>query len=398
MNRLNLIFTNDFCLEHKYLKDKYVTKLENSIIKYNESLKQGIMYVDDATYTNCVELLGMLNSASPLLENKKSVKFIKALDSEVIEYLEEKTKDTQMLEFYLNPMGLNVKLVYDCGELISATTFGRSFREEDVLDIVKYILTDRNDNLSDFGLVTVWGSFVIPNENLDLVSEFCRVENPYQGVFSIIDYIKKRKEEQENYSSSEDFLEFGDILDFEDMNFEDILYYMATDVDLDDFPFESVEMKYQYLEDWGFITPEVQSIQKSSYLSMDIEEIGRIAEGNQQDFGYLTDGFRLLVLNDKDVILFKIGLWEITYFESIVKEIEWVDKKGKKLPVLKLEEEIALLKDNVNTDVLRVSEIVLNNVNLLLMLDIEIGKSVRFAYFGEMGILPITQNNEIILN
>ena len=395
---MNLIFTNDFCLEHKYLKDKYVTKLENSIIKYNESLKQGIMYVDDATYTNCVELLGMLNSASPLLENKKSVKFIKALDSEVIEYLEEKTKDTQMLEFYLNPMGLNVKLVYDCGELISATTFGRSFREEDVLDIVKYILTDRNDNLSDFGLVTVWGSFVIPNENLDLVSEFCRVENPYQGVFSIIDYIKKRKEEQENYSSSEDFLEFGDILDFEDMNFEDILYYMATDVDLDDFPFESVEMKYQYLEDWGFITPEVQSIQKSSYLSMDIEEIGRIAEGNQQDFGYLTDGFRLLVLNDKDVILFKIGLWEITYFESIVKEIEWVDKKGKKLPVLKLEEEIALLKDNVNTDVLRVSEIVLNNVNLLLMLDIEIGKSVRFAYFGEMGILPITQNNEIILN
>lgn len=398
MNRLNLIFTNDFCLEHKYLKDKYVTKLENSIIKYNESLKQGIMYVDDATYTNCVELLGMLNSASPLLENKKSVKFIKALDSEVIEYLEEKTKDTQMLEFYLNPMGLNVKLVYDCGELISATTFGRSFREEDVLDIVKYILTDRNDNLSDFGLVTVWGSFVIPNENLDLVSEFCRVENPYQGVFSVIDYIKKRKEEQENYSSSEDFSEFGDIFDFEDMNFEDILYYMATDVDLDDFPFESVEMKYQYLEDWGFITPEVQSIQKSSYLSMDIEEIGRIAEENQQDFGYLTDGFRLLVLNDKDVILFKIGLWEITYFESIVKEIEWVDKKGKKLPVLKLEEEIALLKDNVNTDVLRVSEIVLNNVNLLLMLDIEIGKPVRFAYFGEMGILPITQNNEIILN
>ena len=375
-----------------------MTKLENSIIKYNESLKQGIMYVDDATYTNCVELLGMLNSASPLLENKKSVKFIKALDSEVIEYLEEKTKDTQMLEFYLNPMGLNVKLVYDCGELISATTFGRSFREEDVLDIVKYILTDRNDNLSDFGLVTVWGSFVIPNENLDLVSEFCRVENPYQGVFSVIDYIKKRKEEQENYSSSEDFSEFGDILDFEDMNFEDILYYMATDVDLDDFPFESVEMKYQYLEDWGFITPEVQSIQKSSYLSMDIEEIGRIAEENQQDFGYLTDGFRLLVLNDKDVILFKIGLWEITYFESIVKEIEWVDKKGKKLPILKLEEEIALLKDNVNTDVLRVSEIVLNNVNLLLMLDIEIGKSVRFAYFGEMGILPITQNNEIILN
>lgn len=395
---MNLIFTNDFCLEQKYLRDKYVTKLENSIIKYNESLKQGIMYVDDATYTNCIELLGMLNSSSPLLENKKSVKFIKSLDSEVIEYLEEKTKDTQMLEFYLNPMGLNVKLVYNGGELVSATTFGRSFREEDISDIVKYILTDRNDNLSDFGLVTVWGSFVIPNENLELVSQFCRVENPYQGVFSVIDFIKKYKEKQENYTCDEDFSEYGNIEDFDDINFEDIIYYMATDVDLDDFPFETVETKYQYLEDWGFITPEVQSIQKSSYLSMDIEEIGRIAEENQEEFGYLTDGFRLLVLNDKDVILFKIGLWEINYFESVVKDINWVDRKGKKLPTLILEEEVVLLENNINNDVLRVSEIVLNNVNLLLMLDIEIGKPVRFAYFGEMGILPITQNNEIILN
>lgn len=395
---MNLIFTNDFCLEQKYLRDKYVTKLENSIIKYNESLKQGIMYVDDATYTNCIELLGMLNSSSPLLENKKSVKFIKSLDSEVIEYLEEKTKDTQMLEFYLNPMGLNVKLVYNGGELVSATTFGRSFREEDILDIVKYILTDRNDNLSDFGLVTVWGSFVIPNENLELVSQFCRVENPYQGVFSVIDFIKKYKEKQENYTCDEDFSEYGNIEDFDDINFEDIIYYMATDVDLDDFPFETVETKYQYLEDWGFITPEVQSIQKSSYLSMDIEEIGRIAEENQEEFGYLTDGFRLLVLNDKDIILFKIGLWEINYFESVVKDINWVDRKGKKLPTLILEEEVVLLENNINNDVLRVSEIVLNNVNLLLMLDIEIGKPVRFAYFGEMGILPITQNNEIILN
>ena len=395
---MNLIFTNDFCLEHKYLRDKYVTKLENSIIKYNESLKKGVMYVDDATYTNCIELLGMLNPNSPLLENNKEVKFIKTLDYEVVSYLEEKTKDTQMLEFYLNPMGLNVKLVYDGGELISATTFGRSFKEEDILDLVKFILTDRNDNLSDFGLVTVWGSFVIAEENMDIASEFCRIENPYQGVFSVLEYIKNFKESQENYQSSEDFSEFGSIFDFEDINFEDVLYFMATDVDLDDFPFETVEMKYQYLEDWGFITPEVQSIQKSSNLSMDIEDIERIAEENQVGFGYLTDGFRLLVLNDKDIILFKIGLWEIKYFESVVEEITWTDKKGKKLPVLKLEEEVVLLENNVNNDVLKVSEIVLNNVNLLLMLDIEVDKPVRFAYFGEMGILPITKNNEIILN
>ena len=55
-------------------------------------------------------------------------------------------------------------------------------------------------------------------------------------------------------------------------------------------------------------------------------------------------------------------------------------------------------ENNINTKSLSVSEIMLSNVNLLLMLDIEIGNTVRFANFGEMGILPITKNNEIILN
>ncbi len=381
---MNLIFTNDFCLEHKYLREKYVSKLENSIIKYNESLKEGIMYVDDATYTNCIELLLMLNSTSPLLENNKSVKFIKNIDSETIEYLEEKVKDMDTLEFYSNPMGLNVKLVYEEGQLISANTFGRSFKEEDIFEIVKYILTDRNDALSDLGLVTVYGCFVIANDNLDMVAEYCRIENPYQGVFSFIQYIKECI--QENDTST-----------LEDTNLEDILYYMATDIELDDFPFESMQMKYQYLEDWGFITPEIYSIEKSSCLPMDIEDIQRISGNHLAEFGYLTDGFRLLVLND-DIILFKTGLWEITYFEAVVESIEWLDEKCRKLPVLKLKEPILLLKDNVNTDVLKITEIVLNNVNLLLILDVEIGETIKFAYFGEMGILPITKNNEIILN
>ena len=68
------------------------------------------------------------------------------------------------------------------------------------------------------------------------------------------------------------------------------------------------------------------------------------------------------------------------------------------MPILILDKEVCLLKNNINNDLLTISEIVLNNVNLLLILDIEIGQSIRFAYFGDMGILPITKNNEIILN
>lgn len=397
MSSLNLIFTNDFCLEQQYLKDKYVTKLENSIIKYNESLKKGIMFVDDATYTNCVELLGMLNSNSPLLENRKSVKFIKHMDEDVIEYLEEKTKDNEQLEYYLNPQGFNVKLVYNSGELVSATTFGRSFKDEDVLDIVKFILTDRNDNLSDLGEVTIWGTFVLPFENLDYASDICRVENPYQGVFSLIDYARACKKDYDDLMD-----EYSDIMDEENLpdmvDFESILYFIATDVDLDDFPFESIEQKYAFLDEWEFLTPVLDRVEKSGTLSMDIDMIQGMAENAPDTATYMSDGFRLLVLNEKDIILFKTGLWEITYFESIVESIDWVDEKCKKLPLLKLKDTVTLLENNINDSVLSISEILLNNVNLLLMLDIEIGQPVRFAYFGDMGILPITKNNEIILN
>lgn len=394
---MNLIFTNDFCLEQQYIRDKYVTKLENSIIKYNESLKKGIMFVDDATYTNCVELLSMLNSNSPLLENEKSVKFIKHMDEDVIEYLEEKTKDSEQLEYYLNPQGFNVKLVYNSGELVSATTFGRSFKDEDVLDIVKFILTDRNDNLSDLGEVTIWGTFVLPFENLSYASDICRVENPYQGVFSLIDYARACKKDYDDLMN-----DYSDIMDDENLpdmvDFESILYFIATDVDLDDFPFESIEQKYSFLDEWEFLTPILDKVEKSGTLSMDIDMIQGMAENAPDTATYMSDGFRLLVLNEKDIILFKTGLWEITYFESVVESIDWVDEKCKKLPLLKLKDTVTLLENNVNDSVLSISEILLNNVNLLLMLDIEIGKPVRFAYFGDMGILPITKNNEIILN
>ena len=385
---MNLIFTNDFCLEQKYIKDKYITKIENAIIKYNEALRSGIMYADDATYNNCMELLAMLNPSSPLLENEKNVKFIKYVDEEVIEYLEGKVADSDVLEFYMNPQGVNVKLTYECGELTSAVTFGRGQREEDVLEAVTAILTNRNDQLSDYGLITIWGTFVLPTDNLDSASQLCNIDNEYQGVYSLMNFAKEYQRDLESgYSDIE-----------EEINFEDVIYFMATDVDLDDFPFETIQDKYDFLADWGFEVPELNHIDRCDNLAMDLDMIQGLVENDRLTYPYLTDGFRLLVFNDKDIILFKTGFWEINYFESVVEGIDWCDEKGKKLPILKLKDDVTVFENNINATPLIISELMLNNVNLLLMLDIEIGETVRFANFGDMGILPITKNNEIILN
>ena len=74
---LKLLFTNELCLEKESLKEQYITKLENTIIKYNSDLLQGLTYVDDETYNNCVELLTMLRDESPVLYNDRPIKFIK---------------------------------------------------------------------------------------------------------------------------------------------------------------------------------------------------------------------------------------------------------------------------------------------------------------------------------
>ena len=58
--------------------------------------------MDDATYTNCIELLNMLAPESPLLENEKHVYFIKSLNEETVDFLQKKVEGLEQLRFYLD--------------------------------------------------------------------------------------------------------------------------------------------------------------------------------------------------------------------------------------------------------------------------------------------------------
>lgn len=370
MSVLKLIFTKDFSIENKSIEEKYITKLENQIINYNSELLMGITYVDDDTYNNCIELLEMLNSHSPILKNDKTVMFVKDLNEDVIEKIENKCLNLDILQFYLNPQGLNVRLFYKDGELVDAHTFGRSFKNQNVFDFLVKIFTNRNDSVSDLGDVEIEGVLALPYENIDMAKEFCQVKDPYQGLFSLLHF---------NEVSSE--IE----------NIEDIIHFVATDICIDGFPFETVSSKYEMLENLGFIIPTLFKIDKTDSLIFDIEDMLYMAENERSKNEYLTDGVRLLTV-ENEVILFKVGSWQIVSFSGVVEDIKWVDKKGRKAPLLVLKEPVII------EDKCEIKEILLNNVNLLLVLDIQIDNELRFAYFGDLGILPITKNNEIILN
>lgn len=368
---LNLIFRNEFSLDDAGKSEKYITKLENLIIDYNSELLMGNTWVDDATYTNCIELLEMLRSDSPVLKNDREVKFIKDLNSDIVSFIENQTEGMEVLKFYLNPQGLNVKLIYESGKLVEAYTFGRSLKRQNVLDLMITVMTDSNDNLSDLERVEIEGCLVIAFENIDMAKEYCVVKNPYQGLFSLLAY---------------DATHEGEI-----DNLEDIIHFIATDIKIEGTDFETVDEKYAKLMNLAFLTPVFFEMEKSDNLLMDLDDALFRAENEKSMYEYPTDGVRLVVLDD-EVIIFKIGSWKITSFEGIVDKVDWIEDKCRKLPVLKLRESVDISEDY------SITEIVLNSINLLLILNIEIGKPIKFAYFGGMGILPITRNEEIILN
>lgn len=372
---MKLLFTHEFSIERKSQYEKDIVKLENQIIDYNNSLLSGELKVDDVTYNNCVELLSLLNPASPLLKNDdKRIIFIKEYSDEIVKMLEEETKDMETLQFYVNPQGFNVRLHYEDGELCKAVTFGRTLHNQDVTDLMIDILGNRNDNMTDFGSVIIDGCLILPTDNIPMVlnyniPELEEIENSYIGLFKILSY------------NSDNPGELG--------NLDELVYFMATDIQLDSLPIPSISDRYSELERLGFERPDFIEVEKEGNLILNIEYALSQMEETHSNYNYISDGIRLLLNNDK-VVLLKKGSWEITVQHGIVEEISWGILREMKVPILRFRESILLPNGK------SISELKLRNINLLLILNIQEGKEFSFAYFGSFGILPLRNNDEII--
>lgn len=375
MNILKLLFTHEFSIERKSQYEKDIVKLENQIIEYNNSLLSGEIKVDDTTYNNCVELLSLLNPNSSLLKNdEKRVVLIKEYSDDIVKMLEDETKDMDTLQFYANPQGFNVRLIYEDGELRQAITFGRTLHNQDVTDLMIDILGDRNENMTDLSSVIIDGCLILPTDNISMllnynIPELEDIPNGYVGLYKILSY------------NSDNPGELG--------NLDEILYFMATDIQLDSLPIPSISDRYNELERLGFERPDFIEVEKEGNLIFNIEYALSQMEEEHSNYNYMSDGIRLLVNNDK-VILFKKGSWEINIQHGVVEEISWGTLREMKVPILKFKEPVLLPNGK------SVSELKLRNINLLLILNITEGKEISFAYFGTFGILPLRNNDEII--
>lgn len=377
---LNLLLTSEFNIDKESKKEKYIKFLENSIISYQESLLYGEVLVDDVEYNNCLELLGLLNPNSPLLKNANNVMLIKDFTEDVVSFLEEETKDMNLLEFYANPQGLNVRLTYNQGKLVSAETFGRSLNNYDILDIIKLILTDRNDNMTDLGKVIIEGALVLPEDNIlmlaDMGIEEIKVSNSYETLFSLLNYYMDNKDNLEKLS------DIG--------NLEDFIYFMATDIKIEDFILPSIEYRYSELERLGFERPDFYQIEKQDNIIYNIEYALLEIDSNHSNLNYLSDGIRLLLNSDK-IVLFKRGSWEIEIYNENVKDIDWIISEEEYKPVVVLEKSVNVGNRGY------IDRVELQNIALLLILNIEKGKPFYFSSFGDVGLLPIYNNEKIVI-
>lgn len=366
---LNLITTRQYSLEDQKEHEEHLNEIEKLILKYQSSIWDGFTYVPDDTYITCLKYLELINKKSPLLKNDKEVIFIEDLDDTTRTILNEKvSEEIESLVFMLTPQGLNIDLTYEYGELKEAKTFGRSLGTIDLTSSIIKVLGERNDLLDDIPFIKVSGVITIPYSNLELIKELCNIQDTYTGVFSII--------KQETLEDCEYIYE--------------LLHFICTDIYLEDIPFENRRLKLEYAESLGFNIAECLELDIDGSLLNTIDNAIYMFDTDYSDYDYKTDGVQLILEKSSYIIMIRTGKWRRYNHKGIVKDIKWVDNKEKKIPVLILEEGVQVDND------ITIYEIPLKSINLLLILEIEIGGYIQFSYLGDIGIAPITKSNDLV--
>lgn len=296
--------------------------------------------------------------------------------------------------------GHGIRVVYEDGNLVSATSRARSSAGRDLTEHLKVILGDYNEELKEYGLVELRGELCLRQDRLSDAREF----NPsIKSAFSAVASLIKPSATPEEVSLL-DFLCYGFIVDGID--------------------FLSKEDEFQEIEKCGFTTPEyllIESCGKDDLLST-IQDAVVAFEENYEEFGYFCDGV-VFEVNDKDIfnelgiegnhnkgnIALKVGVWEQTSYSGYVQKIIWKRGKSKYSPVAIIADEPDIIIEDEDGDILNKEDIgvltaqgnKVRNVPLyepknILILDAYPGEVIYFRYGGEAGVVPCFPDGRLL--
>ena len=390
------------------LQEDKIDALECYIQDCNEAMNgDGEPLVEDAIYDKLVQLLTKVRSNSPVLQelwseddevvgsyNKLleenpmvSILTVKSWSEDAItQFIQRMPENANYLASYkIN--GHGIRVVYNDGVLVEATTRGRSTNGRDITEHVKVILGDYNEALSEYGLVEIRGELALKLSNLDKAREFTPgLKSAFSAVSSLIKP-SATKEEVELL----DFLSYG--------------------VYIDDYDFSSKEEVFSQLSEWGFDTTEYISLEDISKddLLENMKEVVSALESNYEDFGYFCDGV-VFEVSDGDVrsylegegkyhdynLALKVDSWSQDIYTGYIKEVTWKRGKFKLNPVAVVVEDLDSDEGVLTVQGNRVKNIPLYNPKNILILKAYIGSPLSFKYGGEAGVVPCFPDGKLL--
>jgi len=296
--------------------------------------------------------------------------------------------------------GHGIRVVYENGYLVSATSRARSSAGRDLTNHLKIILGEYKEELEDYGLVELRGELCLQEDRLSDAREF----NPsIKSAFSAVSSLIKPSATPEEVSLL-DFLCYGFIVD--------------------GVSFETREDEFQEIEKCGFITPEyllIESCNKDEVLSL-MSEVVTAFEENYKEFGYFCDGV-VFELNNRELfhemgiegnhnkgnIALKVGVWEQVSYSGYVQKIQWKRGKSKLSPVAIVADEPNLIIEGEDGEIInneelgvltaqgnKVRRVPLYEPKNILILDAYPGEVIYFRYGGEAGVVPCFPDGRLL--
>lgn len=296
--------------------------------------------------------------------------------------------------------GHGIRVVYDEGELVSATSRARGSNGRDLTRHMRVLLGKHNELLEDYGIVEFRGEIALPFANLEKAREFNpSIKSAFSGVSSLI-----------RPSSTEEEIK---LLDF-------LCYGMIQQ----GFMFSDREEEFQEIDRLGFTTPKYLLIESANKEDLDdiIPEVIETFEEGYDAFGYFCDGV-VFEVNDRDLfysmpiegnhrtsnIALKVGIWEQVQYCGYVQKILWTKGKSKLSPVAIVADKPDMIIEDEEGNILNwddlgvltaqgntVKRVPLYEPKNILILDAYVGNPVWFRYGGESGVIPCFADGRLL--
>lgn len=296
--------------------------------------------------------------------------------------------------------GHGIRIVYEDGFLVSATSRARSSAGRDLTNHMKILLGDYNDKLVDYGLVELRGELALKLDRLQEARSF----NPsIKSAFSAVSSLIKPSASAEEVS---------------------LLSFLCYEFIVDDFAYDTKEEEYMALQELGFETPEYMLIEEINQedLQTTIVDVIEAFDENYEEFGYFCDGV-VFSLNDRYEFLslgiekthnlgniaLKVGVWEQKQYCGIINKILWTKGKNKLSPVAIVSDNLGDLIEDENGKLVNLNEIgvltsqgnTVKRVPLyepknIMILDAYVGEPLFFRYGGEAGVVPCFPDGRLL--